>query len=248
MAERFGPGVTVYGVPVQRREFMGVLHLKGLVIDDHVLYSGASLNDVYLQRHGRYRLDRYHLIRRRGAGRQPGGAARHDLHPQSGGASARQRTGPKTANCAPPSRSSGACSPRPAITFRGRPDPPGEVGITPLLGLGVRDNELNAAILQLIRQVKKQLVLFTPYFNLPGPIRRAGRPEDQGRLPRHHRSRRQDGQRLLHPARRAVQGDRRAALPVRSQPAPLLQGAQKSDRRRHAERASCGGTTTTPST
>ena len=48
MAERFGPGVTVYGVPVQRRELMGVLHLKGLVIDDHVLYSGASLNDVYL--------------------------------------------------------------------------------------------------------------------------------------------------------------------------------------------------------
>ena len=34
MAERFGPGVTVYGVPVQRRELMGVLHLKGLVIDD----------------------------------------------------------------------------------------------------------------------------------------------------------------------------------------------------------------------
>ena len=62
-AERLGPGVRVYGVPVQRREFLGVLHLKGFVIDDQVLYSGASLNDVYLQKHGRYRLDRYHLIR-----------------------------------------------------------------------------------------------------------------------------------------------------------------------------------------
>ena len=49
---------------------------------------------------------------------------------------------------------------------------PGQVGITPLLGLGVRGNELNTAILQLLRQVKKQLVIFTPYFNLPGPIRR----------------------------------------------------------------------------
>ncbi|MGS8570859.1 CDP-diacylglycerol--serine O-phosphatidyltransferase, partial [Salmonella enterica subsp. enterica serovar Braenderup] len=27
------------------------------------LYSGASLNDVYLAKHGRYRLDRYHVIR-----------------------------------------------------------------------------------------------------------------------------------------------------------------------------------------
>lgn len=50
---------------VQRREFMGVLHLKGSVIDDAVLYSGASLNDVHLHRHQRYRLDRYHLIRSR---------------------------------------------------------------------------------------------------------------------------------------------------------------------------------------
>ena len=35
------------------------------IIDDKVLYSGASLNDVYLQRHQRYRLDRYHLIQSR---------------------------------------------------------------------------------------------------------------------------------------------------------------------------------------
>ena len=61
-AARLGEGVAVYGVPVQNRELFGVLHLKGFVIDDAVLYSGASLNDVYLARHGRYRLDRYHLV------------------------------------------------------------------------------------------------------------------------------------------------------------------------------------------
>lgn len=59
------PGINIYGVPVQRREFMGVMHLKGFIIDDTVLYSGASLNDVYLHRHQRYRLDRYHVIRSR---------------------------------------------------------------------------------------------------------------------------------------------------------------------------------------
>lgn len=41
------------------------MHLKGFIIDDCVLYSGASLNNVYLQRNHRYRLDRYHLLQNR---------------------------------------------------------------------------------------------------------------------------------------------------------------------------------------
>jgi CDP-diacylglycerol--serine O-phosphatidyltransferase len=65
MARRLGPGVPIYGVPVQSREWMGVMHLKGFVIDDALLYSGASINDVYLHRFDRYRLDRYHLIENR---------------------------------------------------------------------------------------------------------------------------------------------------------------------------------------
>ncbi len=65
-ASRLGEGVAIYGVPVQTRELFGVLHLKGFMIDDDVLYSGASINDVYLAKHGRYRLDRYHLIRHAG--------------------------------------------------------------------------------------------------------------------------------------------------------------------------------------
>jgi len=61
-AARYGDGVKVAGVPVQTRELFGVLHLKGIVIDDALLYSGASLSDVYLARNGKYRLDRYHLF------------------------------------------------------------------------------------------------------------------------------------------------------------------------------------------
>lgn len=55
--------VPVYGVPVNTREALGVLHFKGFIIDDCVLYSGASLNDVYLHQHDKYRYDRYHCIR-----------------------------------------------------------------------------------------------------------------------------------------------------------------------------------------
>lgn len=54
--------IPVYGVPVNTREALGVLHLKGSVIDDTLLYTGASLNDVYLHQHERYRYDRYQLI------------------------------------------------------------------------------------------------------------------------------------------------------------------------------------------
>ena len=60
---KIGVDVPVYGVPVNTREALGVLHFKGFIIDDSVLYSGASLNDVYLHQLDKYRYDRYHLIR-----------------------------------------------------------------------------------------------------------------------------------------------------------------------------------------
>lgn len=58
-----GIDIPVYGVPINTREALGVLHFKGFIIDDSVLYSGASLNDVYLHQHDKYRYDRYQLIR-----------------------------------------------------------------------------------------------------------------------------------------------------------------------------------------
>lgn len=39
--------VLVYGVLVNICEVFGVLYLKGFVIDDIVIYSGVSINDVY---------------------------------------------------------------------------------------------------------------------------------------------------------------------------------------------------------
>ena len=61
--ENPGVDIPVYGVPVNTREALGVLHFKGFIIDDCVLYSGASLNDVYLHQHDKYRYDRYQCIR-----------------------------------------------------------------------------------------------------------------------------------------------------------------------------------------
>ena len=173
MANRLGPGVNVYGVPVQRREFMGVMHLKGLIIDDRVLYSGASFNDVYLHRHQRYRLDRYHLIASRpladSLARLLDDSIRDApaVHPLDTDAV------PKTAAIRNAIVRFRRVLARARYAFAAAPIGAGEVGITPLIGLGTRDNELNATLLSLIERAEQRLLLFTPYFNLPGPIRRA---------------------------------------------------------------------------
>ena len=173
MAQRLGPGVPIYGVAVQRREFMGVMHLKGLIVDDCVLYTGASLNDVYLQWHQRYRLDRYHLITDRAladsmadylTGVLRGGAAVLPID---------RDPIPRTLAIRDAIVRFRRVLTKARYHFTAGPIGVGEVGVTPLVGLGARDNELNVLLVQLIRRARQQLVIFTPYFNLPGPLRTA---------------------------------------------------------------------------
>ncbi len=170
-AARFGPGVDIHGVPVQNRELFGVLHLKGFIIDDAVLYSGASLNDVYLVRHGRYRLDRYHLLQHAGlADAMAGFVQRHFV-----GRDAVRRLDlagvPSTKSLQPAIREfrqqlQRAAYEVPPATLAG-----GEVAVTPLLGFGRADNALNEALLELLRGARERLIVLTPYFNLPRPLR-----------------------------------------------------------------------------
>ncbi|MDR0379236.1 MAG: CDP-diacylglycerol--serine O-phosphatidyltransferase [Candidatus Accumulibacter sp.] len=173
MAERFGPGVEILGVPVQRSELLGVMHLKGFVIDNTVLYSGASLNDVYLHRHDRYRLDRYHLIRSRALADCLAMILTQTLRPNPAVRPLHAPNVPKTSEIRPDIAAFRRALARVRYRFARDRVRQGEIGITPLFGLGARDNELNRTIVELIRRAKTRLVLFTPYFNLPGPVRRA---------------------------------------------------------------------------
>ena len=172
MTKRYGPGVTVYGVPVQRREFLGVLHLKGFVVDDAVLYSGASLNDVYLQRHGRYRLDRYHLIRSRELANCLAAMLTETIRDNPAVYPLDHAGTPKTATLRPAIARFRRVLATARYQFADAAPRTGEVGITPLIGLGLRHNELNLALLQLVSHAKHRLILFTPYFNLPGSLHR----------------------------------------------------------------------------
>jgi CDP-diacylglycerol---serine O-phosphatidyltransferase len=173
MAEHLGPGIRIYGVPVQRREFLGVMHLKGFVIDDCVLYSGASLNDVYLQRHERYRLDRYHLIESPALAACMASYLNRNFLQSSAVIPLDTPSVPKTSDIRLDIERFRHYIARARYAFEPEALSTGSVGITPLSGLGPRGNELNSSILQLILQARRSLVIFTPYFNLPGSIRRA---------------------------------------------------------------------------
>ena len=173
LAKQFGAGVDIYGVPVQRREFMGVLHLKGMVIDHQVLYSGASLNDVYLHRHQRYRLDRYHLINSAPLADSLAELLLLTIRRHSAVHQLNVEQVPKTAAIRNAIVRFRRVLAKAHYAYTPAQAADGEVTITPLIGLGARDNALNTALIRLIERAEKRLLLFTPYFNLPGPIRRA---------------------------------------------------------------------------
>lgn len=172
-AERFGDGVVIRGVPVQTRELFGVLHLKGFVIDDTVLYSGASLNDVYLAKHGRYRLDRYHVIRHK-----PLADSMVDyVHAQFGDSEAVPRLDrlplPRSRDLQEPIRALRQSLQK--AQYAGQSEVPrhGDVMVTPLAGFGRNDNALNETLLDLLRGAQRRVIVLTPYFNLPRPVRAA---------------------------------------------------------------------------
>lgn len=177
MAKKFGPGVTVFGVPVQRRELLGVFHFKGFVIDDTLLYSGASLNDVYLQRHKRYRLDRYHLIHSRELADSFANLLEETLRSSPAVCSLDRAEIPTRTTLWPKIAKFRKVLAHARYSFADAPRRAGAVAITPLIGLGPRHNELNQAILQLVMQARRELVLLTPYFNLPASLRRVLRQQ-----------------------------------------------------------------------
>lgn len=173
LAQRLGPGIPVFGVPVQTRELMGVMHLKGFVLDDVVLYSGASLNEVYLQHNPRYRLDRYHQIQSRPLADCVAGLMTEAFLEEAAVHAFDEAPSPTKAAHSPAIARFRRRLKHLRYAFEPGAPGPSEIGITPLVGLGRARNELNATILQLVRNARERIVLFTPYFNLPGALKRA---------------------------------------------------------------------------
>lgn len=164
--------IEIYGVPVKGRELLGVLHLKGFIFDDTVLYSGASLNDVYLHQQDRYRFDRYHQIQ---SAELAGAMVRYvnDYFLTSEAVQRLDRPAVPTAK-----QLKGAIRRFKGMLasshyhFNSGLAGEGEVAVTPLVGLGKRRNELNWMIRNLVRSCEREIFICTPYFNLPKELAR----------------------------------------------------------------------------
>ncbi|QBX41599.1 MULTISPECIES: CDP-diacylglycerol--serine O-phosphatidyltransferase [Pseudomonas] len=161
--------VPVYGVPVQTRELFGVLHLKGFVIDDYVVYSGASLNNVYLHKFDKYRFDRYHVLHSRELADSMHHLVKHGLIESKAVHRLDLPNLPTTR-----SLRNDIGDLRSRLKYAAYDTSAGStahtgLSVSPLLGVG-KNNPLNRVIVELIASAQQQLTICTPYFNLPLPI------------------------------------------------------------------------------
>ncbi len=175
--EKYEHPVDILGVPVKTREVLGVLHLKGFIFDDILLYSGASINDIYLQQNSRYRYDRYHVIEDSRLTDCMVSYLKNYLLTSSAVKNLTAKTVPGKKQIKPAIKQFKKKLRFGEYYFKGDSGEsnPGNVSVTPLLGFGVRNNLLNETIYQLVKDTQKSIRIFTPYFNLPAKINKAVR-------------------------------------------------------------------------
>ncbi|KAA8669121.1 CDP-diacylglycerol--serine O-phosphatidyltransferase [Vibrio gigantis] len=166
-AEKYQHSVPVYGIPVRGKEVFGVLHLKGFIIDDSVIYSGASLNNIYLNYHDRYRFDRYHVLNNAALADSMFTYVHEQMISDSAVYDLADKNKPITKELKPAIRQFRASLARSQYQFDGQDVSPDQVAVTPLVGIGKRRNRLNQGINQLVAQAKDEIFICTPYFNFP---------------------------------------------------------------------------------
>lgn len=165
--------LPIYGVPVKTREIFGVLHLKGCVFDDTVLYSGASINDVYLGANGKYRLDRYHQIQSKDLANILCKYNTQAFHINMAVQDFSQNNIKSAKEIKDEIRALRRHLTQTQYQIKGQRIKDNHVGISAIAGLSKRKNKLNKVILWAICAAKKELFICTPYFNPPKIIYQA---------------------------------------------------------------------------
>ena len=166
--ENPGVDVPVFGVPVNTREALGVLHYKGFIIDDCVLYSGASLNDVYLHQHEKYRYDRYQSIGNAQMADIMFDWVDQNLVHGRGVNRLDDNERPKSPEIKNDIRLYRQELRDTGYHFQGNADNE-QLSVTPLVGLG-KSSILNKTIFHLMPCTEDKLTICTPYFNLPAVL------------------------------------------------------------------------------
>lgn len=166
-SQKYEHKIPVHGIPVRGKEVFGVLHLKGFVIDDTVIYSGASLNNIYLNYKDKYRFDRYHVISNSNLADSFTDFIQHKMldHPAVNDLTEVDK--PTTQELKRSIRQLRASLSEAEYKFSDEDTTSDQVSITPLVGIGKRRNRLNQRINQLIALAKDEIFICTPYFNFP---------------------------------------------------------------------------------
>ncbi|WP_063653327.1 CDP-diacylglycerol--serine O-phosphatidyltransferase [Aliivibrio fischeri] len=169
-SEKYEHSINVLGVPVRNKEVFGVLHLKGFIFDDTVVYSGASLNDVYLAHKDKYRFDRYHVLNNAFLANSMVSFIKKTLIASPAVNCLSQQNRPETKSLKPEIKELRKQLGLANYQFTSQTRKEGEVGITPLVGLGRKGNKLNNYIRTLLASATSEITICTPYFNFPKPI------------------------------------------------------------------------------
>ncbi|MFA1563262.1 CDP-diacylglycerol--serine O-phosphatidyltransferase [Aliivibrio fischeri] len=169
-SEKYEHSINVLGVPVRNKEVFGVLHLKGFIFDDTVVYSGASLNDVYLAHKDKYRFDRYHVLHNALLANSMVSFIKKTLIASPAVNCLSQQNRPDTKSLKPEIKELRKQLGLANYQFTSQTRKEGEVGITPLVGLGRKGNKLNNYIRTLLASATSEITICTPYFNFPKPI------------------------------------------------------------------------------
>jgi len=171
-AEKYEHSIPVYGVPVRNREVFGVLHLKGFILDDTVIYSGASLNNIYLHYQDRYRFDRYHVIQHGELANSMVEFICEGMITHSAVKNLSQTGLPTTKELKPAIRQFRASLAKASYKVEHQLVDDQHVAVTPLLGIGKRHNLLNQQITAMLVSAQEEIILCTPYFNFPKVVLR----------------------------------------------------------------------------
>ncbi|WP_372880662.1 CDP-diacylglycerol--serine O-phosphatidyltransferase [Psychromonas sp.] len=171
VARAKGLGVKILGIPVKRKELFGVQHLKGFIFDDQVLYSGASINNIYLNNNDKYRLDRYWLIKNNELADSLVRFLQVQFLNSDAVATLNSEVIPDFASLKMAHKILSHNLKTAAYSFDGQLQTE-QLAVTPLFGLGARKNNLNKTIRRIFQGTQEELILFTPYFNLPSAIAR----------------------------------------------------------------------------
>ena len=174
---QYDVSIDVYGVAVKSKEIFGVLHLKGMVFDGQVFYTGASINNIYCNQEGRYRLDRYYQIKSDALADSlchylVSNFLNTDLAPRLNGGPLPDKSKQKHIIHQLKMRVKKAdySLAKRDLLADDKLSPADNITITPFVGCGAHGNLLNKAIRQVVQQSQTELLILTPYFNLPKPL------------------------------------------------------------------------------